>query len=88
MTRRTLLQLASGLLVPYEPERVYSFLPAWRLMRRDFAEHHFPGRVFAVAGWVHPDHFVDTQFCFRFHESNRLDIEKSSEAFGIPVVFA
>lgn len=36
MNRRHFFALASGLLVPYEPERVYSFLPAWRLLPREF----------------------------------------------------
>ena len=43
MNRRHFFALASGLLVPWEPERSYSFLPAWRLIRRDFLDSFIPG---------------------------------------------
>lgn len=42
MNRRSFMALASGLLVPWEPERVYSFLPAWRLVTRSIFD----------AGWL------------------------------------
>ena len=42
MNRRHFFALASGPLVPWEPERIYSFLPAWRLVRRDFADIYLP----------------------------------------------
>ena len=57
-SRRSLFAAASGLLLPYEPERVYSFLPAWRLINRDCFDMYLSGMRLVVApGLVHENRF-------------------------------
>ena len=55
MNRRNFIALASGLLVPWQPERVYSFLPAWRLINRSFYENEFLTRKLKVFAAQEPD---------------------------------
>jgi hypothetical protein len=67
ISRRAFMALASGLLVPYEPERIYSFLPAWRLLQREFVDRNIahlsrvvvcasqePDKLFLGAPWLKP----------------------------------
>lgn len=57
LKRRSFLALASGLFVPWEPERVYSFLPAWRLIDRTFFEDRVVPRRLVVSSNQEPDQF-------------------------------
>jgi hypothetical protein len=95
LNRRSFIALASGLLVPWEPERVYSFLPAWRLVSRwVFESGHLPAGAIVLTdpelGYgafrsplhTHPAWTAPHGFLFCAPE-NLLDVQKSAEAYGI-----
>ena len=94
-SRRSFMALASGLLLPYEPERVYSFLPAWRLVSRWVLDGGFlPATALVVANSaVPPGEFrsaiLTRANCpsgeFHIHPDNVIDVVKSSEAYGLPI---
>lgn len=91
MNRRSFMTLASGLLVPWEPERVYSFLPAWRLVSRWVLDngHIDPSLPLRLDASLSGDAFTSAFYhmreaAHRIHPSNVLDVLKSCDAFGYP----
>jgi len=93
MQRRDFFKLASGLLVPWEPERVYSFLPAWRLIRRDWIDDNMADlkclRVVyyqALDKLYLPHRGWQPRAVARregiINRANLLDVRKSFEAYG------
>jgi len=95
VNRRSFIALASGLLVPWQPERVYSFLPAWRLVSRwVFENGHLPvGTMVLTDPSLDYAHFRSPIRCdadgycegglFFCAPENLLDVQKSAEAYGI-----
>lgn len=87
MNRRNFIALASGLLVPWQPERVYSFLPAWRLLHQEWFFGWFASGSIVVL----PEQCPDTTYNFggiagqhvlAINPTNLLDVTKSAEAYG------
>jgi hypothetical protein len=80
--RRSFFALASGLLAPWQPERVYSFLPAWRLLPRPAFDDIASAMVVAL-----PDQCPDKYYMWGntnvINPANLLDVQKSAEAYGI-----
>ena len=85
MNRRSFIALASGLFVPWEPERVYSFLPAWRLIPRDNWGWH---RIISSSALVLSEaQCPNTHYQFGcsvtiLSPHNLLDVTKTAEAWG------
>lgn len=89
MNRRNFIALASGLLVPWQPERVYSFLPAWQLVDRDWYATHVAwlGLIRVKDAYVTYDcvrHLVKKNSELWVNSENLLDILKSADAYGLP----
>jgi len=100
ISRRSFLTLASGLLVPYEAGRVYSFLPAWRLVSRWVFDNGYitDGALVMVDPVLTDGLFRSPRHTHPLWETdpgtnvispeNVLDVKKSAEAYGLTLRWA
>ena len=104
LSRRSFMALASGLFVPYEPERVYSFLPGYRLWDRSCILAASVGIVHvsgeSCRSWEDEEEIECLQWLGSDHNNMPLrdaridlfgsvnDLRESARIWGIPLRFA